>query len=138
MNKMIFYFILYRCKHRFTIFGLWLHCNASLETLLSMSSSSHSSLNETAIDIPYENLKDSASQGYKLKCKAKHPLMEHPTKCHRCYGPSPKHIPIYLEIGTTMGVKYSGSPRLWSYGKGLESEGLSFNLCVALLPHPCP
>jgi len=47
-----------------------------------------------------------------------------------CYGPSPKHVPIYPEIGTTLGVKYSGSLVLQSYRKGSESEGLSFNLCM--------
>jgi len=55
-----------------------------------------------------------------------------------CYGPSLKHIPIYPEIRTTLGVKYSRSLVLQSYRKGLESEGLSFNLCVALLSCPCP
>ena len=35
-------------------------------------------------------------------------------------------------------VKYSRSPVLRSCGKGSESEGLSFNLCVALPSRPCP
>ena len=55
-----------------------------------------------------------------------------------CYGPSLKHILIYPEIGTTLMVRYSGSLVLQSCGKGLESDGLSFNLCVVLPPRPCP
>jgi len=34
--------------------------------------------------------------------------------------------------------QYSGSPVLWIFGIGLESEGLSFSLCAVLLPCPCP
>ena len=55
-------------------------------------------------------------------------------KTEKCYGPSPKHIPIYPEIGTTLG---SSIPEVQFYGvmERVQSQRDLASTYVLRYPH---